>query len=264
MRLLNDADFSGLIESSFEKDVLKSAYSHLHNLHDPLRCNIFALLIRELIRIVIARLAPDDNVSQASWCHDERITRRSRYRFVITGMISDAQIAKHPKLNATDAIAELVRLNDTLSKYTHISSGTYNATQSQVDQFVREVEDVVIEYVQTLKKTKDEIRNIMWTIVSESVNQHVSDAIPAELDMLSGQTIVENIHVEQLEDFDTTTLTPTLTGSGMAEIELNYGHGDEQMSSSDSYPLTFEVEIDPDTFEVSVSGINVDTSSFYE
>jgi hypothetical protein len=179
-------------------------------------------------------------------------------------MIPDAQIAKHPKLNASEAVAELVRLNDTLSKYTHISPGTYNATQSQADQFLHEVEDVVIEYAHTLRKTKDEIRDIMWTIVDESVNQHVLEAVPDELDMLSGQTLVENIHVEHLQDFDTSTLMPTLTGSGIAEIELNYGHGDEHMSSPDSYPLTFEVEIDPETFAVAVTKVDVDTSSFYE
>lgn len=264
MRLLNDQSVSGLIEGSFENDVLKSAYSHLNNLHDPLRCNIFALLIRELIRIVISRLAPDDLVSKASWCKDDRITRRSRYRFAVTGMISDAQIAKHPKLDASVAIGELVRLNDTLSKYTHISPGTYNATQDQADQFLGEIEVVVIEYARTLRKTKDEIRDIMWNIVDESVNQHVLEAIPDELNMLSGQTLVENIHVEHLQEFDTSTLMPTLTGSGVAEIELNYGHGDDHMNSPDSYPLTFEVEIDPETFAVAVTQVDVDTRSFYE
>ena len=264
MRLLNDQNVTGLIEGTFENDVLKSAYSHLNNLHDPLRCNIFALLIRELIRIVISRLAPDDLVRQASWCNDERITRRSRYRFAVTGMISDTQITKHPKLNASEAVAELVRLNDTLSKYTHISPGTYNATEEQAGNFLHEVEDVVAEYARTLRKTKDEIRDIMWTIVDDSVNQHVLEAVPDELDMLSGQTLVENIHVEHLQEFDTSTLMPTLTGSGVAEIELNYGHGDDHMSSPDSYPLTFEVEIDPETFAVAVIKVDVDTSSFYE
>lgn len=264
MRLLNDQSIAGLVQGAFENDVLKSAYSHLNNLHDPLRCNIFALLIRELIRIVISRLAPDDRVSKASWCIDDRITRRSRYRFAITGMISDAQIANHQKLNSADAVAELVRLNDTLSKYTHISPGTYNATQVLADQFLREVEDVVIEYARTLRETKDEIRDIMWTIVDESVNQHVLEAVPSELEILSGQTLVENIHVEHLQEFDTSTLMPTLTGSGAAEIELNYGHGDDHMSSPDSYPLTFEVEIDPETFAVAVTRVDVDTSSFNE
>ena len=89
------------------------------------------------------------------------------------------------------------------------------------------------------------------------------DAIPDELDALSGQTIVDNIHIEELQEFDTSTMTPILTGSGVAEIELNYGHGEDQMSAPDSYPLTFEVAIDPNTFDVSVNSVNVDTSSFY-
>lgn len=275
MNLLEDTHVKALLKGDFENRVLKSAYSRIHDYNDPLRGSVFALLMRELIRIVMDRLAPDSDVEKASWCSGEpwqykdqsgnlKVTRRSRYRFAITGTISDEKVEEHPRLDCSAAIGELATLVSKLSKFAHLSPGTFNQSAAETTGFLGEVEDAVSQYCATLTKTKEEIRDIIWTIVDESVNDHVLGAIPDELDALSGQTLVENIHVEHLQDFDTSTLMPTLTGSGVAEIELNYGHGDDHMSSPDSYPMTFEVEVDPSTFEVSVVSVDVDTSSFYE
>jgi hypothetical protein len=275
MNLISDTHVQALLKGDFENRLLRSAYARIHDYNDPLRGPVFALLMRELIRIVMDRIAPDSLVSQAPWCQGDpwtypdqskntKVTRRSRYRFAITGTISDDKIKQYPKLNCQTAIDELSTLVNKLSKFAHISPGTFDLTVEQTTDFLGEVEDAVSQYARTLTTTKGEIRDIMWTIVDDSVNQHVLKAIPDELDALSGQTLVENIHIEHLQDFDTSTLTPTLTGSGVAEIELNYGHGDDHMSSGDSYPMEFEVSIDPATFEVTVESVSVDTSLFYE
>jgi len=275
MSLLDDTNLNALLKGDFEARLLKSAYSRIHDYNDPLRGPIFALLMRELIRIVMDRIAPDAAVAQASWCKGNewtysdqngnlKLTRRSRYRFAITGTISDEKITLYPKLDCTSVINNLVSLVDKLSKYAHISPGTFDLKIGETTAFLNEVENVVSEYANMLTKTKDEIKDIIWSIVDDSVNQHVSEAIPEELDALSGQTLVENVHMENLQDFDTSSLTPVLTGSGFAEIQLNYGHGDDHSSSSDSYPIKFAVKIDPESFEVDVISVAVDTSSFYE
>lgn len=275
MNLISDTHVQALLKGDFENRLLKSAYARINDYNDPLRGPVFALLMRELIRMVMDRLAPDSLVLQAPWCQGKpwtyldqlkstKVTKRSRYRFVITGTISDAKISQFPKLNCQSVINELHTLVEKLNKFAHISPGTFDLTINQSTDFLREVEDVVSQYAKTLTTTKSEIRDIIWTIVDDSVNQHVLAAIPDELDALSGQTLVENIHIEHLQDFDTSTLTPTLTGSGVAEIELNYGHGDDHMSAGDEYPIEFEVSIDPSTFEVTVKSVSVDETSFYE
>jgi hypothetical protein len=47
--------------------MLTSAYSRFNDLHDPLRVNLFALILRELIRIIMEREAPDDQVKMTPW-----------------------------------------------------------------------------------------------------------------------------------------------------------------------------------------------------
>src|SRR5579863_1840375 len=148
MRLLEEPAIKDLFNGDFENDVLKSAYSYIHNLHDPLRCNVFALVIREFIRIAMERISPDDIVSEAPWFDDKKITRADRYRFAITGTISDEQIEKYRELDSREAVQQLVDLNNTLNKYAHLSPGTYNPSQSKANELLSVVEDVVIEYVQ--------------------------------------------------------------------------------------------------------------------
>jgi len=275
MNLISNPDLKTLLKGDFETRLLKSAYARINDYNDPLRGSVFALLMRELIRIVMDRIAPDSLVSQSSWCKGDlwtytdkdentKITRRSRYRFAITGTISDDKIRQYPKLNCEASIAELHTLVKKLNKFAHISPGTFDLTVEQTTDFLEQVEEAVRQYAKTLTTTKSQIREIMWTIVDGSVNQHVLDAIPGEFHNLPGHTLVENIHLEHLQDFDTSTMFPTLTGSGIAEIESNYCHGDDDMSSADAYPIDFEVSIDPETFEVTVESVSVDTSSFYE
>ena len=123
---------------------------------------------------------------------------------------------------------------------------------------------MVSEYAKVLDKTKTEIKNIVWNIVDSSVNEHIMESIPDKLDMLSSHTYIEGVHINELEDLNTSSLSLTLTGNGTAEVELTYGGKVDHVSMSTSYPLSFEVQIDPLTFSVVVTELDINTDSFYE
>lgn len=276
MRLLEDEKMHFLLKGDFESNVLKSAYSRIHDYNDPLRGPVFALLIRELIRIQMDRLAKDDRVKKSSWCTGhpwlykdvqsgtDKLTRKSRYRFAITGTISDAKISQYPQLDCTQTITDLNKLIKKLSSFAHISPGTYNLSATDSRVFLQEVESVVLDYAATFVDIKAKIARIILELVDVKLNEHLMEAIPHELDDLSSGTRVDSIQIEELEDFDTSSDFPVLSGSGSAVIELNYASGSDGYSSDDSYPFTFHVQIDPDTYDIDIQSIEVDTSSFYE
>lgn len=276
MSLLEDKNVSSLLKGDFENSVLKSAYSRIHDYNDPLRGPVFALLMRELIRITMDRLAPDELVMKSSWCKgdpwlykhaqsgSDKVTRKGRYRFAITGTISDAKIAQYPQLNCAQAIDDLGGLISKLSAYAHISPGTYNLSPEGSLKFLREVETIVSDYAASFVAIKGKIAKIMLELVDAKLNEHLREAIPHELDELSSGTRVDAIQIEELEDFDTSSAFPVLSGAGNAEIELNYGGGSDGYTSEDSHPFTFHVQIDPDTFDVDVQSIEVDTSAFHD
>lgn len=276
MSLLNNENVVSILKGEFELSVLKSAYSRINDYNDPLRGPVFALLMRELIRIAMDRIAPDDQVRAASWCSGEpwlykkgkkgkqELTRTSRYRFAITGTISNEKLLRYPELDCSDAIGDLKDLVFKLSKFAHISPGTYDLSPDDSMDFLKEVETIVVDYAEKLVATKKKVGEIMLTLVDAKLNEHILEAIPQELDELSSGTLVNALSVESLQDFDTSSASPVLSGCGVAEIELNYGGGKDGYSSDDSYPLEFYVQVDPDTFDIAVQSISVDTSSFYE
>lgn len=276
MSLLENKDLEEILESELEKSLLKSACSHIGNFNDPFRGNTFALLMRELLRIVMERQSPNQFVFQAAWCHGspwvytkpnstkKELTRRSRYRYAMTGPLSDELLKRYPQLDCKSEITDLISLVDQLSKFAHISDGTHTLTPTQSADFLHKVECNMEDFAKKFIELRHQVKGIVGELVDDELNRHVCDAIPQELDELSSGTRVEEVSIQHLQDFDFRSGSPSLSGSGSAEIELNYGgRGDDHFSAPDSYPLKFSVFIDPQTLGVSVESINVDTTSFY-
>lgn len=276
MSLLTDSTMESLLATELEKSVLRSAYSRIHDYHDPIRAPVFALLMRELLRIIMDRLSPEAEVVKSSWCIGEpwlfldraggqdKITRKSQHRFALTGAISDEKILEYPPLDCSEVIGDLGELIRKLSKFAHISPGTYSLSVTESNKFLAEVEATVLDYAHKLVEVKEMVGEIVFDIVHEKLNDHVMDAVPGELESLSTRTRVDEIHIEELQEFNTCTAVPVLSGCGSAEVELNYGSGSDETSLPDTYPLTFEVQIDPDTFDVTVNWLKVNTDSFYD
>lgn len=275
MSLFENAELNEIIEAGLEKSLLLSACSHINNFNDPFRANVFALLMRELVRIMMDRRASDEMVRSASWCKGEpwlyvdgqtgeqKVTRRARYRYAMTGPLSDGLLQRHPQLNCATEISELVKTIGELSKYAHISNGTHTLSPTQSADLLHFVEGVIEDFAKKFVELRHRVRDIVGGLVDEELNQHLMEAIPNELDELSSQTRVEEVRIEHLEEFDFRCGSPTLSGSGYAEIELSYG-GSDGFTAPDSYPLEFEVFIDPETLAVKVETVTVVTDSFYE
>lgn len=266
MRLLTNTAVSLLFNDPFEQQVLRSAYSYVNNLHDPLRCNSFALVVRELLRIAMDRMVPDASVKSATWFVGDKghVTRKERYRFAVSGHLSDRLISQHQDFDTTEEVKGLVEAVGKLSKYAHISKGTYGQTDPQAEAFKQEIEDAVIAYAETLEQTQKRIQNKVWELAQAALTDEITEAIPDELESISSNTVVEYAVVEHMKTLDLRSSTPDITGAGHAEAELNYGSGDDGISSPDRYPLTFEATVDPDTLEVTIKTVIVDTASFYE
>lgn len=55
------------LKQGFEQDLFKAAIANVDDANNKLRLNNFAYAMRELIRTVLERLAPDDEVVNAPW-----------------------------------------------------------------------------------------------------------------------------------------------------------------------------------------------------
>lgn len=88
----------GHLASGFEQDLFKAAIANVDDEKNQLRLNNFAYSMRELIRTVLERLAPDEDVINAPWFkpndmqHPEKVTRSQRIKFAIQGWLSDEML----------------------------------------------------------------------------------------------------------------------------------------------------------------------------
>ena len=127
-------EFQPIIAPGFETDFLKASVAYMQNPKDKLGFNSFAYSMRELIRNIFERLAPDANIKRCSWYKPtynaqgkETITRQQRVRYAIQGGIGDSDLQillQQQYTDMADAMKDLIDQIDTLSKYTHVTPKT--------------------------------------------------------------------------------------------------------------------------------------------
>ena len=116
----------------FEQELFLAAIANVDDTSNKLRLNNFAYSMRELIRIVLERLASNAEVVNAPWFkpndeeHPDKVTRSQRIKYAIQGWLSDDYVTNTLRIDHQDNDKELRKNIDELSKYTHVTESTFN------------------------------------------------------------------------------------------------------------------------------------------
>ncbi len=268
MSLQQNAVLKSLFREQVDHELLDSAYERFNDLSSSFRCNLFALQIRELLRFVVDRISPEVAIRECSWfnaAQDSRseedkgkITRRDRYRFAITGNISDEAIENHPELDTSSVTGDLARFSGQLSKFAHISSGTYALSVDEADAFKDRVERVVIAFAETLVSVREKARDILWSQIEDAVYEAVS-GMELESGALDTKVLIGNFSLLELQETHLNSCSPSLTGLAEVEVQYAMGSGSDVDYADVWKPVFFEVPIDPETLEVLEPSITLTT-----
>ncbi|MGF1518297.1 MAG: hypothetical protein ACFCVB_10895 [Nodosilinea sp.] len=266
MKLLDDDDVRLIFNNDFFISIVKSSYSYLDNYNDPFRCNAFGLMIRELVRLVFAELAPDSQVKRASWFIGDngKVTRMERYRFGITGHIGDSVIANNPALNSIGTCKDLRKSIDDLNKYAHISPGTSNLHPNTSTELLETIENVILDYARTLSNSRKEVKEQVIQIVQENIFPEIIERFPEELDILSTRTIVREVIIEDVNELDIYNYEAEVILCGTVCVELNWGGSIDDASIDKSFPVEIAINLCSSDFSFELTEIEVDDSSWYE
>lgn len=266
MKLLDDDNARSIFNNVFFISIITSAYSYLGNYNDPFRCNAFGLMIRELIRLVFAELAPDSQVKRAGWFIGDngKVTRMERYRFGITGHIGDSIIANNPTLNSIDTCKDLRKSIDDLNKYTHISPGTSNLHPSASTELLETIENVILDYARILSDSRREVKEQVIQIVQENIFPEVIERFPEELDILASRTIIEEVIIEDVNEIDIYNNETEVILRGTICVELNWRGSIDGASIDKSFPVEIAINLCSNDFSFELIKIEVDDSSWYE
>lgn len=265
------------LKGNFEKSLFHAALENLEDHDNSLRFNNFAYAMRELIRHVMARLAPDDEVRACDWYKEETdrpngISRRQRVYYAVQGGLSDEYVADELDLDVGDIHLRLRNSIDNLSKHTHIEEPTFNLGEEDVKKFVNETLSAVVDFFQTINECRVTlVAALMENLDASVVNTAISNTI-LSIDELATHHCIDEVHTEQVHIREIDAHFIHFVAEGTVKCELQWGSNSDLRRGDgatldQTFPfiveLTSSVE-SPGDIEAEEQALAADTSSWWE
>ena len=267
------------VKRGFEQDLFKAAIANVDDENNKLRLNNFAYAMRELIRTVLERLAPDDEIVNAPWFEPndkdkpDKVTRTQRIKYAIQGWLSDEFITETLGIDHSENDKQLRKSIDVLSKYTHVTPLTFGMSSVDVTKCVLNVLLQMQCFLMDVAEAHAQIRNAAMECIDEEMIEEFYINTQDDLDIMA-------THYEVLS-YVVTGITPKskddgkiiLDVSGFVNVRHQYGSAGD-MRRGDGfemkarYPFSSQLIASYTNREGDVhivdKTMDIDTNSFYE
>jgi hypothetical protein len=265
--------------TGFQKSVFDAAIKSFEQLDNPLRLNNLATNLRELIRIVLRDLAPDQKIKACGWYKDVKdkngntiISRPQRIQYAVQGELLDNFVQETLGIDITETTREFTKLIKRLSKFTHIENATFGVDDATADQMALEALETFSLLYKTIEDCRSAVRHAVEGCVRGALNDKLSGNVVNELAELATHYTFWGVNIETVEVASMDPVKINFAVTGDVECELQYGsasdvkHGDG-LVTDDSYPLTCHFVAptsSPLNLHISPGSLLIDNSSFYE
>lgn len=236
----------------FEQKFFDACLDNLTNIGNPLRLNNFAYAMRELIRNVLGRLAPTDEVIASPWYEQNEVvdgpTRAQRMKYAIQGWLSDETMQNELHVDIAKTLKELKDSVNDLSKYTHVESNTFDVKAEEIDDMSNNVFENVAQFFTIIQKTRKAVLDAVMDYVDEDMVQQFYQTINPDIDLLASHHEIENYWVKHIEKEDDRDGCVHVLVRGDVEVRLQYGSdGDVRRGDGyemyENFPFTAELDV---------------------
>ena len=179
------------LRRGFEQDLFKAAIANVDDENNKLRLNNFAYAMRELIRTVLERLAPDDEIVNAPWFEPndkdkpDKVTRTQRIKYAIQGWLSDEFITETLGIDHSENDKQLRKSIDVLSKYTHVTPLTFGMSSVDVTKCVLNVLLQMQCFLMDVAEAHAQIRNAAMECIDEEMIEEFYINTQDDLDIMA-------------------------------------------------------------------------------
>ncbi len=249
------------LKTDFEKELFNEAFKNLNNKESKIRhCN-FAYALRSLIDCIFDERISEENIKNAPWYKKESnerdITRRQRYKYFIQGDADDYFINEIIKFDSIDKISnKFNKAIHKLSKYTHITSKTFNISDSEINLFIENIDRVSAGFFDSIVSIKAKLIEKLELWLYESINDTFISTTIQEIDERCTHYSIDYIDVNSIEIlnkddssyfFDISTPFE-IEAEGDIEVEHQFGSdGDcrrgDGLRFNESYPYKVRFRI---------------------
>ena len=193
-----------LLKGDFEEGLYGAAYKNLNDISNPLRFNNFSYALRELMRHLNKRLAPDECVLQCSWYTNltekkDGISRGQRAFYSVQGGISDEYMRNVLGIDTSAMHKRLKDAIDELSKFTHIEPKTFSLDCEQGNSMVREIEGAIDGLCAAIMECRGElVESVVEKVDRVLINETLCETI-SSIDRLAPHHSIDELYVDVIE-----------------------------------------------------------------
>lgn len=273
------------LKDGFEKKLFLSTLNNLSDKGNPVRFNNFAYCMREIITIILSNYSSDEEILKCSWYKNETnkkngITRVQRVKYAIHGGLEITKVYELLYIEdyedepneLEEALTTFSKLFRELNEHTHLREKRFDIGDNLCEELASKVLNIVSQILTLIESLRKEViyrleEDINDTVIDEFISNTFED-----IDILSTHSRVDYSEMDSYSVFNITSKHVIISGYGIAHCELQYGSGADMRngigaSIDSSFPYSFNIEADVNNLSnlsLSESGIDIDTSSWYE
>ncbi|MCT2581127.1 MAG: hypothetical protein E5X23_08450 [Mesorhizobium sp.] len=262
----NDEFMAKVLEGAFDVGCGKN----------PIRGNLCAAALRELVSHILHAMAPDEKVLKCVWYSKQPDTngptRRQRATFIMQGGLSVEFVTNKLHLDHDETCKPLIDAMNALSKSTHVREETI----LDDDEKIRELMDDTLGGVLALFDAAAHCQNEVYRQLEREIDDAVFDKFLSEtiqeLDELSTHTTFEGHESDEVRVVYVDEEVVKFAVSGLVYVELQYGSNSDLRKGEgavmgDYYPYTATLcskASNPEEVIGDSVDVKVDNSSFYD
>lgn len=260
----------------FSRSVLQGAIHVAQDSGNPIRGNLFAVAIRELLSHVLHELAPDEEVEKCSWfqpeTRDGRPSRAQRQRYVIQGGLSESYVQTELNLDVDGLRRQLSETIDSLNRATHLRPKTVIGDDKSVGELVQGSTEAFTAFLDAV----DQCRLEMMTAVREAAIDEATEEILSEtiqaIDELATHHSIEEVYVDDVKTVRIDARHVWYRAAGSIYAELQWGSNSDLRRGdgatlNHSFPFVCDIPApveDPKEFDTSMIDLRVSDGGWRE
>lgn len=269
---------NSFLKDDFEKDLFFVSRKNLDAEYHSLTFNNFTYAMRELIRHLLHRSAPDEEIVQCSWYKFDStsksgITRRQRLQYMIHGGLGVYLLQNLDLVQViNDACDNLLSQQKRLDSFTHIGPNTFGISLVDSEKLAEECIKAVIEIISII----DQIKQAVFEKIEDTLDSHLLESTIfescEEIEILANRAFIEELYAEGFDDIKILSNKVIFIVNGTANCHFEYGSRKEWNEGDGtvlkpSFPFQAKVSViiqQPFGEEIIVHRVGINTDSWYE
>ena len=270
-------EFSGRFPGDeFLLDLLKGVWRVARDKDNPIRGNLVASALREVVGHTLHSLAPDDEVRKCVWFEQAKdtktVTRRQRANYIVHAGLPQDFVGETLKIDLEGYIEPLLEAINDLNKATHVRAETIVRKGKEVRYLIESVLAGLLDLLDAAADARNDLKHAIVDVMHHAVFDNLISETIQELDEISTHTCVDGHQIDDVDVVEMNADQVVYEVLGNVEVELQYGSNSDVRKDigfrmDDSYPyraIVISRAAKPMDIRAGDIDLKVDNSSFFE